>query len=92
MLGAPPYNNRFSLLGFRNQGACKRENPGRNEPCSGETSSALLTSTMGATPYNHQVERTKLARHAACLRKRRAGTGQSLLLRRRDWPQALPLT
>jgi hypothetical protein len=47
---------------------------------------------MGAPPYNKQVDRTKLARHAVCLRKRHAGTGPPLLLRRRAGPQALPLT
>jgi hypothetical protein len=47
---------------------------------------------MVQPPYNKQVDRTKLARHVACLRTRHAGTGPSLLLRRRAGPQALPLT
>jgi hypothetical protein len=42
-------------------------------------------------PYNKQVDRTKLARHAACLRKRHAGPGPSLLLRRRAFGRALRL-
>jgi hypothetical protein len=62
-------------------------------PCnSREKIAKAFWGNLRAPPYNKQVDRTKLARHAACLRKRRAGTGQSLLLRRRDWPQALPLT
>jgi hypothetical protein len=56
------------------------------------TWSTLRSANSGTPPYNKQVDRTKLARHAACFRKRPAGTGPALLLRRRAGPQALPLT
>jgi hypothetical protein len=61
--------------------------------------SALLFRNEGKSIYgiielsDQKVNMTRMrARHAACLRKRRAGTGPSLLLRRRAGPQALPLT
>ena len=35
------------------------------------------------SPYNNRIELTARGRHAACLRKRHAGSAPALLLRRR---------
>jgi hypothetical protein len=42
-------------------------------------------------PYNNRFDRNSVVRHAPCLRKGRAGTAVSLLLRRRETAQRCPL-
>jgi hypothetical protein len=46
---------------------------------------------LRATPYNNRFDRNSVVRHAPCLRKGRAGTAVSLLLRRRETAQRCPL-
>jgi hypothetical protein len=49
------------------------------------------TTNHGAPPYNNRFDRNNVVRHAPCLRKGRAGTAVSLLLRRRETAQRCPL-